>query len=67
MKVKVYPLSVNALKIRHPTDGPLKVTGSEWENDGFTARMLTDGEVTLEAPAPAPSAAPAAETEATTD
>lgn len=49
MKVMVYPTSKNAMNIRHP-DGnlPLRESGGEWPNDGFTARMLTDRAVTLD-------------------
>ena len=45
-KITVYPLSENALNIKHPSDGPLVDTGSAWNNDGFTARMITDGAIT---------------------
>lgn len=45
-KITVYPTKESALNIRHPSDGPLKLAGSQWEQDGFTARMLTDGAVT---------------------
>lgn len=45
-KITVYPTKENALNIRHPIDGPLRATGSAWEQDGFTARMLSDGAVT---------------------
>jgi hypothetical protein len=48
MKVIVYPTSRNALNIVHPHGGPLRETGSEWPNDGFTARMLTEKEATLD-------------------
>lgn len=46
-KVIVFPTHKNAKNIVHPHGGPLKETGSEWPNDGFTARMLTDNEATL--------------------
>jgi hypothetical protein len=45
-KIRVYPTHVNALNVKHPIDGALKHGGSDWESDGFTARMLTDGSVT---------------------
>lgn len=45
-KIMVYPTAQNSLVIRHPIDGQLKAEGSKWEQDGFTARMLTDGAVT---------------------
>jgi hypothetical protein len=65
MQVIVYPTSKNATNIKHPTDGPLRISGSEWTNDGFTARMLSDGAATLDSTAaykqPAPGTpAPAA-------
>jgi len=47
-KITVYPLSENALNIKHPSDGPLVDTGSAWNNDGFTARMITDGAITAD-------------------
>lgn len=60
--MKVYPTSENALNISHPTGGPLKREGSEWPEDGFTARMLTDEAATLDPAkgigAPAPVAPP---------
>lgn len=46
MKTKVYPTAQNSLVLVHPIDGPLKVTGSDWELDGFTCRMLADSAVT---------------------
>lgn len=48
MSVTVYPTSKNALNIVHPHGGRLRESGSEWPNDGFTARMLTDKEATLD-------------------
>jgi hypothetical protein len=73
--VIVYPTTKNATNIKHPTNGvKLKESGSEWPNDGFTARMITDNAATLdksqgyteEAPAPAPAPAdPAPESPAT--
>lgn len=52
MKVTVYATHPNALNIRHPTDGPLKVGGSNWELDGFTCTMIADGAVTQTEPVP---------------
>jgi hypothetical protein len=49
MKTKVYPTSASSLVIAHPIDGKLRAEGSDWEADGFTARMLTDGAVTDDA------------------
>jgi hypothetical protein len=73
--VMVYPTTKNATNIRHPSNGvKLKEAGSEWPNDGFTARMISDQAATLdasqayneEAPAPAlPSADPSPESPAT--
>lgn len=60
MKIKVYPTSDASLNIKHPADGPLKASGSEWTYDGFTCRMLSDGAVTDQAPSSAAPAAPAA-------
>jgi hypothetical protein len=47
-KITVYPTKASALNIKHPIDGQLKAAGSQWENDGFTARMLSDKAVTTE-------------------
>jgi len=44
--VKVYPTHPDALNIGHPINGKLRVSGSDWEMDGFTSRMLTDGIIT---------------------
>ena len=56
MKVKVYPTKASALNVTHPIDGRLVAAGSQWEDDGFTARMLSDGIVTLTPPvSPAPA------------
>jgi hypothetical protein len=72
--VIVYPTTKNATNIMHPTNGvKLKEAGSEWPNDGFTARMISDQAATLdasqaynEAPAPAlPPADPSPEPPAT--
>jgi hypothetical protein len=46
--VTVYPTSRAALSIKHPINGALIADGSQWTRDGFTARMLTDGAVTLD-------------------
>lgn len=47
--VKVFPMSKNALNIIHPETGyKLSADGSTWPEDGFTARMLSDGEVTTD-------------------
>jgi hypothetical protein len=50
VKINVFPKSPNALVIKHPTDGPLRAEGSSWEYDGFTARLLVDGEITTDDP-----------------
>lgn len=47
-KITVYPLAPNSLVIVHPSDGPLYPTGSSWDEDGFTCRMLVDGEITTD-------------------
>ena len=45
--VTVYPTKASALRIAHPSHGPLRAgQGTVWINDGFTARMLSDGLVT---------------------
>jgi hypothetical protein len=63
-KIKIYPRKASALNVRHPIDGALRPAGSLWEDDGFTARMLTDRAVTTEEAAawqaPAPEQKPAA-------
>lgn len=46
MKITVYPVKQSSLVLVHPADGPLKPEGSDWDNDGFTARMLSDNLVT---------------------
>ena len=48
--VKVWPLSgKNALNIIHPeTNVKLRPEGSVWPLDGFTSRMISDGEVTVD-------------------
>ncbi|HEY2210272.1 MAG TPA: hypothetical protein VGH62_01390 [Bradyrhizobium sp.] len=46
--VTVYPTSRAALAIKHPVNGPLSEGGAQWLRDGFTARMLSDGAVTLD-------------------
>jgi hypothetical protein len=66
-KIKVYPTSKTSMVLDHPIDGKLKCSGSEWEQDGFTARMITDGACTVDkgrgwvddTPAPDPSKLPA--------
>lgn len=69
-KITVYPVKAGALNIKHPIDGPLQATGSDWEIDGFTARMLTDQAITkdkakaMKAP---PQAAPTAPAHKTAD
>jgi hypothetical protein len=45
-KITVYPTKESALNIKHPSSGLLKLEGSQWEMDGFTARMLCDEAVT---------------------
>jgi len=45
-KIKVYPTKASALNVRHLIDGKLARAGSEWTEDGFTARLLTDGAIT---------------------
>jgi hypothetical protein len=47
-KVMLWPTKANAMNVRHPSDGLPKIDGCLWENDGFTARMLTDGIFTLD-------------------
>lgn len=46
-KVQVFPTRENAKNITHPLDGVLRDTGSMWESDGFTGRMLADNVITL--------------------
>ena len=53
----VYPNEPNALGLRHPNGAVLKQEGADWPGDGFTFRLLTDGTITEEAPAPKPPAA----------
>lgn len=58
MKLIVYPTTKESLVVKHPVSGPLNVGGSEWQFDGFTARMLTDRIITRDkgagySPAPA--------------
>lgn len=47
--MRVYPTTGIALIIKHP-HSPFVLTheGVDWPDDGFTARMLSDGEITLE-------------------
>jgi hypothetical protein len=48
--ITVYPTKASALRIVHPSHGPLKEgQGTSWINDGFTMRMLSDGLVTEDA------------------
>lgn len=49
MAIIVYPTSKNALNITHP-DANVRLTlqGVSWPEDGFTARMLSDEEVTTD-------------------
>jgi hypothetical protein len=58
-KITVYATKQSAFNIVHPTDGALKSGGSSWENDGFTARMLSDGALTTIANAAVESDLPA--------
>lgn len=51
MQSKIYPAQENAIGLRHPIDGPLAAAGSLWTEDGFTARLITDGAVTRDATA----------------
>jgi hypothetical protein len=55
--MKVYPLHEIALraysgttrsghKLGHPTNGDLRVEGSDWPHDGFTYRAMRDGDIT---------------------
>lgn len=44
--VQVWPMSKNALVLKHPEGIQLRAEGSHWPEDGFTARMIADGEVT---------------------
>lgn len=60
-KIIVYPTKASALNVKHDTDGPLRATGSQWELDGYTSRLLVDGILTRDpakAYAPPPAAAP---------
>ena len=54
-KIRVYPAKASALNLRHPIDGKLGATGGEWTEDGFTARLLTDGAITRDAGAALPA------------
>lgn len=45
---KVFPTHSDAMSITHPINGKLREKGSEWEMDGFTSRMITDGSLTLD-------------------
>lgn len=45
----VYPTKKNALNIKHPVAGQLKIGANLWPDDGFTARMLVQDIVTLDA------------------
>ena len=47
MKVRVFAACESASAISHPIDGRLKDGSGEWEMDGFTARMIVDGAVSL--------------------
>jgi hypothetical protein len=63
-KIKVWPTKASALNVAHPIDGKPKADGAMWEQDGFTARMLSDGIMTRDEgkafkPAPAAPAQPA--------
>lgn len=46
MKITVYPTKKTSLLLVHPVDGPLLATGSDWTNDGFTARMSVQNLIT---------------------
>lgn len=46
MKTVVYPAHEHACAIMHPIDGHLAPEGAQWTDDGFTARMISDGLVT---------------------
>jgi len=47
--ITVYPMKRSALLIHHPEGGQVVQAGSQWPNDGFTARMLSDRQVTANA------------------
>jgi hypothetical protein len=47
-RVTVYPTSENACVLVHPIDGHLSTDGSPWTRDGFTARCLVDGAITVD-------------------
>ena len=47
-KITVYPVKQSSLVLLHPGDGRLVSSGSQWENDGFTARMISDNLVTTD-------------------
>jgi hypothetical protein len=44
--IKVFPMVANAMLLKHPTAGALKAEGSDWPEDGYTFRMLSDEAVT---------------------
>lgn len=50
--MKVLPKNDDIRKrIAHPTAGPFRESGpAEWPEDGWTARRIRDGDVTVEEP-----------------
>jgi hypothetical protein len=44
--IKIFPMVANAMLLKHPTAGALKAEGSDWPEDGYTFRMMSDGAVT---------------------
>jgi hypothetical protein len=63
-RIKVLPGHENARGLLHPIDGELKDEGSLWTYDGFTCRLLTDGDIRRAPEDPPAAAPPAAELEA---
>lgn len=47
-KIKVYPTQENSFILVHPRDGAISDAGSMWEDDAFTARMITDNAVSTD-------------------
>ena len=46
--IKVYPTKASALNAHHPTAGKPSLEGTDWPNDVFTCRRLTDGSFTTD-------------------
>lgn len=47
-KIQVFPTHENAHILSHPIDGKISDAGSWWEDDAFTARMITDNAVSTD-------------------